>query len=221
MSVQGLDPEGCPLSVLAGILNVKRLKICGTKDDYILSRLGNFQYCDLSHLYQLESLSVVLLKKIGFLLAQNATSRLPPTSGFATESAILRFPQLKLLLLDWTNPALWKNSSEHFPCLECLVLRHFRSLVSVHEHIAYIMTLQLLALYMCKPSVVASAKEIQQEVGRQCLRCLCQKLNTELGNSKVTILELSYQRLLDVFIHSTKRIQQEVGDRNISNIPGE
>ncbi|KAK4356679.1 hypothetical protein RND71_025650 [Anisodus tanguticus] len=206
-TLSGLNPAGCTPSVLEGILNVKRLKICGDKDHYILSQLGSFEYCDLSHLHQLESLSVVALKKMEFLLSENATLRLPPACGFpqnlkkltlertflpwdemvttfsqlpklealklikfaclGTEWETIEdgFPQLKLLLLDWTDLALWKTSSGHFPCLERLVLRHCHSLVSMPENFAYIMTLQLIELDVCRPSVVASAKEIQEEVG--------------------------------------------------------
>ncbi|KAK6791990.1 hypothetical protein RDI58_011071 [Solanum bulbocastanum] len=79
--------------------------------------------------------------------------------GIKWETIENGFSQLKLLLLNWTDLALWKTSSDHFPCLEPLVLRHCHSLISIPENFANIMTLQLIELDVCRPSVVDSAKK--------------------------------------------------------------
>ncbi|XP_031108578.1 putative late blight resistance protein homolog R1A-10 [Ipomoea triloba] len=73
------------------------------------------------------------------------------------------FPKLKFLLI--TEPKLknWKTMSDHFPVLQRLALHHCHDLEKIPEGFAGITTLQLIELRDCCPSLVESAKDIQEE----------------------------------------------------------
>nr|GMC65874.1 putative late blight resistance protein homolog R1B-17 [Ipomoea batatas] len=96
------------------------------------------------------------------------------------------FPQLKFLLISFTNLKEWKaNVDTPFPKLEGLLLRNCFELKEIPEWINDIMnTLQLIKLEYCYASLVGSAQRIKQE-------------QLEYGNE-----------MLDV-IHSNTRLDDE------------
>ncbi|KAK4427064.1 hypothetical protein Salat_1475300 [Sesamum alatum] len=73
------------------------------------------------------------------------------------------FIQLKFLLIEWSNLEHWRANPTHFPQLRHLSLRYCSKLAAIPSGIGDIQTLELLALYECSPSAVASAMLIQEE----------------------------------------------------------
>ncbi|KAK4427371.1 putative late blight resistance proteinR1B-8 [Sesamum alatum] len=67
----------------------------------------------------------------------------------------------------------WRVESSHFPCLNRLRLVELRKLRKIPSSFGEIQTLEVIELYMCRDSVVVSAKEIaeqQEEFGNQDFR---------------------------------------------------
>nr|GMD31430.1 putative late blight resistance protein homolog R1A-10 [Ipomoea batatas] len=73
------------------------------------------------------------------------------------------FRQLKRLVIDDDSLERWNAVGDHFPVLECLKLWSCFSLQEIPSGFADITTLALIELYLCRDSVLASAKLIQEE----------------------------------------------------------
>nr|GLL37608.1 putative late blight resistance protein homolog R1A-3 isoform X1 [Ipomoea trifida] len=70
------------------------------------------------------------------------------------------FRKLKALLISRSNLKYWNASSNHFPVLECLVLRYCWELKQIPINFANIGTLKLIVLECCYSSLVTSANHI-------------------------------------------------------------
>ncbi|XP_019198008.1 PREDICTED: putative late blight resistance protein homolog R1A-10 isoform X2 [Ipomoea nil] len=73
------------------------------------------------------------------------------------------FPKLKFLYISGAKLKNWETMSDHFPVLERLALHHCHNLEKIPEGFTDITTLQLIELKDCFPSLVESAKDIQEE----------------------------------------------------------
>ncbi|KAL0385150.1 UNVERIFIED_CONTAM: putative late blight resistance proteinR1A-10 [Sesamum radiatum] len=73
------------------------------------------------------------------------------------------FTKLKFLLIDLTTLEHWRVDPTHFPQLRHLSLSFCNFLEEIPSEIGDIETLELLELYKCSPSAVASAMLIQEE----------------------------------------------------------
>ncbi|KAL2515463.1 Disease resistance RPP8-like protein 3 [Forsythia ovata] len=73
------------------------------------------------------------------------------------------FSLLKFLLLEVTDLEHWNVDETHFQSLERLNLRYCYNLVEIPSGFGEHFTLQAIELYECSPSVVASAKSIEEE----------------------------------------------------------
>ncbi|KAG5569538.1 hypothetical protein H5410_059304 [Solanum commersonii] len=74
------------------------------------------------------------------------------------------FPLLKFLLLKRLNSRHWRASSDHFPCLERLILDGCWNLDSIPQEFADITTRSLIDINICAQSVGNSATQIQQDI---------------------------------------------------------
>ncbi|XP_049388703.1 putative late blight resistance protein homolog R1A-10 [Solanum stenotomum] len=74
------------------------------------------------------------------------------------------FPRLKFLLLKDLYFRHWRASSDHFPCLERLIIEECGNLDSIPQEFADITTLTLIEITKCVQSVGNSAKQIQQDI---------------------------------------------------------
>ncbi|KAH0711030.1 hypothetical protein KY290_011480 [Solanum tuberosum] len=74
------------------------------------------------------------------------------------------FPRLTFLLLKYLDIRHWRASSDHFPCLERLILDCCWKLDSIPQDFADITTLALIEINNCAQSVGNSAKQIQQDI---------------------------------------------------------
>ncbi|XP_049398067.1 putative late blight resistance protein homolog R1B-14 [Solanum stenotomum] len=74
------------------------------------------------------------------------------------------FPHLKFLRLKHLYLHNWRASSDHFPCLERLVIDRCWSMYSIPQDFVDITTLQLIHISDSAKSVGNSAKRIQQEI---------------------------------------------------------
>ncbi|KAJ9550367.1 hypothetical protein OSB04_014412, partial [Centaurea solstitialis] len=74
-----------------------------------------------------------------------------------------QFRQLKLLKLASSDIKQWEASSTSFPCLKKLLVWKCKDLEEIPHEIGEIATLELIAIYGCRKSLVESIKRIQQE----------------------------------------------------------
>ncbi|XP_015163245.1 putative late blight resistance protein homolog R1A-10 [Solanum tuberosum] len=74
------------------------------------------------------------------------------------------FPRLKFLLLRCLHFRHWRASSDHFPCLERLIIDACWKLHSIPQDFANITTLALIDIKICAQAVGNSAKQIQQDI---------------------------------------------------------
>ncbi|KAH0735818.1 hypothetical protein KY285_011525 [Solanum tuberosum] len=74
------------------------------------------------------------------------------------------FPRLKFLLLKYLCFQHWRASSDHFPCLERLIIDCCEMLDSIPQEFADITTLTLIDISSCAQSVGNSAKQIQHDI---------------------------------------------------------
>ncbi|KAL2559042.1 putative late blight resistance protein-like protein R1B-16 [Forsythia ovata] len=72
------------------------------------------------------------------------------------------FLNLKYLKLDNLDIAQWNASSDHFPCLERLVLLRCKQLEELPSCLGDIPTLQVIEMQWCSPSAAESARQIQE-----------------------------------------------------------
>ncbi|KAL2553192.1 Disease resistance protein (CC-NBS-LRR class) family [Forsythia ovata] len=73
------------------------------------------------------------------------------------------FRKLKFLHIGSNNLEFWEVEGTHLPSLQCLSLRRCPDLKCIPSEIGEIPTLQVIALFGCKKSVVTSAYSIQEE----------------------------------------------------------
>ncbi|KAI3464151.1 hypothetical protein Pfo_020814 [Paulownia fortunei] len=73
------------------------------------------------------------------------------------------FPQLKFLLLEDTDLVHWRADDGCFPSLQILIIRHCYKLKEIPLQIGSIPTLNMIELFDGNPSVVASAKQMQED----------------------------------------------------------
>ncbi|XP_022885293.1 putative late blight resistance protein homolog R1B-16 isoform X2 [Olea europaea var. sylvestris] len=105
---------------------------------------------DMTILGSLPNLQVLKLKRSSFYGRE-----WEPNEG--------EFLQLKFLLLEGLNLVEWRADNIHFPCLQHLVLKTCYSMEEIPSVIGEIPTLQSIILHKCRDSLVASAKQIQEE----------------------------------------------------------
>ncbi|KAL2516456.1 putative late blight resistance protein-like protein R1A-6 [Forsythia ovata] len=73
------------------------------------------------------------------------------------------FQQLKFLELFSVQNTEWNASSDHFPRLQRLVLRHCKSLEKIPSSFCDILSLLIIEVHHCQQSVAESAMQIQEE----------------------------------------------------------
>ncbi|KAL7000805.1 hypothetical protein U1Q18_001955 [Sarracenia purpurea var. burkii] len=96
------------------------------------------------------------------------------------------FPQLKFLKYKFLDIEQWNASSSHFPRLQKLVLDDCYQLEKIPSGIGEILTLQMIEVHFCIPSLVNSAREIKEE-------------QESMGNSLLQVVIHSWQ-----FSHPTR-----------------
>ncbi|KAI3467120.1 hypothetical protein Pfo_023783 [Paulownia fortunei] len=85
------------------------------------------------------------------------------------------FLKLKYLKLDSLNLEQWNASSDHFPCLQRLVLLRCKKLKEIPSDLGSVPTLKAIELQWCSDSAANSAKQIQEE-------------QIEMGNEELMLL---------------------------------
>ncbi|KAL0376419.1 UNVERIFIED_CONTAM: putative late blight resistance proteinR1A-10 [Sesamum calycinum] len=73
------------------------------------------------------------------------------------------FSSLQFLLLENLDLVHWKADETHFPRLRHLVIRDCSALEEIPRGIGDIPTLEIIELDECNTSIVASAKQIQED----------------------------------------------------------
>ncbi|KAL2229735.1 putative late blight resistance protein homolog R1B-16 [Sesamum indicum] len=86
---------------------------------------------------------------------QSSDEEWEPTEG--------EFSSLQFLLLEKLKLVRWKADKTHFPRLRHLVIRECSALEEIPRAIGDIPTLEIIELDECSPSVVASARQIQED----------------------------------------------------------
>nr|GMC58485.1 putative late blight resistance protein homolog R1A-10 isoform X2 [Ipomoea batatas] len=120
--------------------SLKKLKLVGTQLRWELITV-------ISMLPNLESLKLLQAYKM----------------GEEWETGDGGFPKLKFLFISGAKLKNWETISDHFPILQRLALHQCLDLEKIPEGFADITTLQLIELKNCYPSLVESAKDIQEE----------------------------------------------------------
>ncbi|KAK4728517.1 hypothetical protein R3W88_021505 [Solanum pinnatisectum] len=57
----------------------------------------------------------------------------------------------------------WRAADDYFPCLERVIIKYCRNLEEIPQGFADSMTLQLVELHQCSPTLVNFAEQIQKE----------------------------------------------------------
>ncbi|KAL2514189.1 Disease resistance protein (CC-NBS-LRR class) family [Forsythia ovata] len=147
-----------PLAVdLAFPPNLKKLTISGCK----------ISWKNMSTFGSLANLEVLKLKYFDF-----------EDSVWKTNEG--EFCKLKFLHIGSNNLEFWEVEGTHLPSLQCLSLGHCPRLKCIPSEIEEIPTLQVIALFQCKKSVVTSAYSIQKE-------------QQELGNDGLQVHDYFYK----------------------------
>ncbi|MCD7458531.1 hypothetical protein HAX54_038502 [Datura stramonium] len=73
------------------------------------------------------------------------------------------FPELKFLLLEDLPLQYCSATDDSFPCLEHVIIRNYICLEEIPEGFAKSMTLPLIELHGCSPSLATIAKQIQKD----------------------------------------------------------
>ncbi|KAK6117462.1 hypothetical protein DH2020_048789 [Rehmannia glutinosa] len=73
------------------------------------------------------------------------------------------FVELKILLLENSDPKIWDADDFHFPKLQQLVLRECHRLTEIPEGIGNILTLQMIEVQDCSFCVIQSARKIHEQ----------------------------------------------------------
>ncbi|XP_073141133.1 putative late blight resistance protein homolog R1A-3 [Henckelia pumila] len=120
--------------------NLKKLTLSGSY----------FPWVDMATLGMLPKLEILKLRHFAF-------------DGFAWKPVEDGFPQLKVLLMENSDPVNWDAESSHFPNLHRLVLRECRRLIEIPEGLGDISTLEIIELHDCGINLVNSARAIHEE----------------------------------------------------------
>lgn len=102
----------------------------------------------MSTLGKLENLQVLKLKDNAF-------------QGGWWETEDKGFRRLRVFVIGETDLVAWKASAHHFPVLRTLVLKNCSKLEAIPSGLAEISNLQKIELFYTSPSVVSSARKIQ------------------------------------------------------------
>ncbi|KAL2553205.1 putative late blight resistance protein-like protein R1A-6 [Forsythia ovata] len=130
-----------PLAVdLAFPLNLKKLTLSGCR----------ISWKNMSTFGSLANLEVLKLKDFDF-----------EDNKWKTNEG--EFRKLKFLHIGSNNLEFWEVQGTHLSSLQCLSLRRCPDLKCIPSEIGEISTLQVIALFQCKKSVVTSAYSIQEE----------------------------------------------------------
>ncbi|KAK6157935.1 hypothetical protein DH2020_005249 [Rehmannia glutinosa] len=73
------------------------------------------------------------------------------------------FVELKILLLENSDPKIWVADDFHFPKLQQLILRECHRLTEIPEGIGNILTLQMIEVQDCSFCVIQSARKIHEQ----------------------------------------------------------
>ncbi|KAI7995957.1 hypothetical protein LOK49_LG11G00274 [Camellia lanceoleosa] len=73
------------------------------------------------------------------------------------------FPRLKFLKLKYLNAERWITCNSHFPSLHHLLLQSCNNLGEIPSSLGDILTLQMITVAFCRPSIVESARKIKEE----------------------------------------------------------
>ncbi|KAK4721051.1 hypothetical protein R3W88_011284 [Solanum pinnatisectum] len=179
LTVSGLSPSCCTKEIFEGIKKVKKLAICGRKEEYPT----NLKWIDnLKYLQDLESPSIAT-KGMLYTMAKTRFFSLTSPDYFPQKlkklklsftclpweymSIISKLPKLEVLKLK--GGALlgdeWKatGSQDHFPSLERVNITDCNLLKEIPQGFADSKTLELIELHKCDPSLVAFAEKIQEK----------------------------------------------------------
>nr|GMD31444.1 putative late blight resistance protein homolog R1B-16 isoform X1 [Ipomoea batatas] len=191
-SISWLDSKLCTKDLFTRIPNVKKLGIDGTycKNNvdcfYDFVHLRYLEELSIRKCIPCSGISWATsflpnLKKLKFLFTSLAWSdmkligRLPNLEVLKLKHAIDNtkdrmwkpsrkgFRKLKRLVIEYTCFEYWSAVGDHFPVLECLELHECYNLREIPSGFADITTLALIQLKLCRDSVLASAKLIQEE----------------------------------------------------------
>ncbi|KAK4422663.1 putative late blight resistance proteinR1A-10 [Sesamum alatum] len=106
------------------------------------------------------------LPNLEVLKIRNCTFKdqeMQPTDDQEWEPKEGEFCSLQFLLLEKLNLVQWRANETHFPRLRHLLIRGCSALEEIPSSIGEIPTLEIIELDECSPSIVASAKQIQEE----------------------------------------------------------
>nr|GME18818.1 putative late blight resistance protein homolog R1B-16 isoform X1 [Ipomoea batatas] len=146
LSIKGWHLNRIPCSGISWatsfLPNLKKLKFLFT----------SLAWSDMKLIGRLPNLEVLKLKHA----IDNTKDRMwkPSRKGFR---------KLKRLVIEYTCFEYWSAVGDHFPVLECLELHECYNLREIPSGFADITTLALIQLKLCRDSVLASAKLIQEE----------------------------------------------------------
>ncbi|OIS98138.1 putative late blight resistance protein -like r1a-6 [Nicotiana attenuata] len=126
--------------------NLKKLTLCRTF----------LPWEDMAILSKLPKLEVLQLKAHAFV----GSEIVGETVWEVTE---IGFLELKFLFLEKLHLDYWRVTDDYFPCLERIIIKNCSSLQEIPKGFADSMTLQLIELHQCSPSLVNSAELIRKE----------------------------------------------------------
>ncbi|XP_052197979.1 putative late blight resistance protein homolog R1A-10 [Diospyros lotus] len=135
----------------------------------------------------------------------------PANVGSEWELVDEEFLQLKCLVLDRLPLMLWNANQDHFPNLQCLIIRNCPNLFSIPLEFGNIPTLQLIDLEYCSSQAFESARQIQREqlnMGNDKLKvCLGRLIQNEQFLSLVNTVVYMNSRLKIQRGAKTKRVR--------------
>lgn len=121
--------------------NLKKLTLCGT----------SLRWKDMNIISMLPKLEVLQLKDHAFV------------ANTEWEVTHMGFPELKFLLLEELILKYWKGADDYFPRLERVVIKNCSFLQEIPRGFADSMTLELIELHQCSPSLVSFVEMIRKE----------------------------------------------------------
>ncbi|KAH0645884.1 hypothetical protein KY284_033768 [Solanum tuberosum] len=110
---------------------------------------------DMTIISKLPKLEVLQLKSSAFYAEVGSEEMWEVTE--------MGYLELKFLLLDNLDIMYWRAADDYFPCLERVIIRYCRHLEEIPQGFADSMTLQLVELHQCSPTLVNFAEQIQKE----------------------------------------------------------
>nr|XP_009786702.1 PREDICTED: putative late blight resistance protein homolog R1A-3 [Nicotiana sylvestris] len=126
--------------------NLKKLTLCRTF----------LPWEDMAIISKLPKLEVLQLKARAF-------AGIDIVGETVWEVTEIGFLELKFLLLEKLHLDYWRATDDYFPCLERIIIKNCSSLQEIPKGFADSMTLQLIELHQCSPSLVNSAELIRKE----------------------------------------------------------